>query len=157
MTWAYAYQHSPKTHYEIDFGYTRWSTHRRIYIDVDPVASAADQAILNAIRNGDKDWRDGFSLHFGASHKLTDKLTLRGGSFFFWTPVPKHSFIPAVPDSNRLSLSIGLGYEISKNLTADIAYYNSFFFKRKVNNSVAENAALLNSSVDGNYRSYKQE
>ncbi|OQA42599.1 MAG: hypothetical protein BWY49_00011 [Candidatus Omnitrophica bacterium ADurb.Bin314] len=53
-------------------------------------------------------------------------------------------------------LSLGLGYKLSKYLVADLAYYNSFYFKRRINNDIAENAALLNSSVDGHYKTYSQ-
>ena len=157
MTWAYAYQPTEKTFYEADFTWSHWKTHKRLYFVPDPTGNAVDDAILKAIGQGDKDYHDGYGIQLGVSHKLTKKLTLRGGSFFYFTPVPEKNFIPAVPDSNHLSLSIGLGYAISKYLTADIAYSNAFYFQRKIANSVAENPVLLNSSVDGNYTSYLQE
>jgi len=157
MTWAYAYQPTPKTHYEADFTWSHWATYKRQYFVTDSSGNASDDAILNAIREGNKDYTEAFGLQLGASHKLTKKLTLRGGSFFYWTPVPKDNFIPAVADANHLSLSLGLGYDINKYLTTDIAYSNSFYFRRRINNSVAENAALLNSSMDGTYTSYLQE
>ena len=156
MTWAYAFQPTEKTHYEVDFGYTHWATHKRLYFPADPTGNAADDAILNAIGQADKDWNDSFSLQLGASHKFTKKLTGRCGTLFYWTPVPKVSFGPAVPDSNRLSFSIGAGYKLTKHLTADLSYYTMFYFRRRINNSVGENAALLNSSVDGRYNSFLQ-
>ncbi|HOW59143.1 MAG TPA: outer membrane protein transport protein [Candidatus Omnitrophota bacterium] len=156
MTWAYAFQPTPKTHYEADFTWSHWKTHKRIYFVTDPTKSALDNAILENIRMADKDWRDSYGIQLGASHKLTKKLTLRGGSFFYWTPVPKDHYIPAVPDANHLAISLGLGYDITKNLTADAAYYNAFYFTRNINNSIGENAALVNSSVDGHYYSYMQ-
>ncbi len=157
MTWAYAYQPTEKTHYEADFTWSHWATYKRQYFVTDPSGNALDDIILNNIREGNKDYREAFGLQLGVSHKLTKKLTLRGGSFFYWTPVPKENFIPAVPDANHLSLSLGLGYDINKYLTADIAYSNAFYFRRRINNSVAENPALLdNSSMDGTYTSYMQ-
>ena len=146
MTWAYAYQPTKKTHYEADFTWSHWSTHERITWVVDPVANPADTAVLNAIRDAQKDWRDSFGLQLGASHKLTDKLTLRGGSWFYWTPVPNKSFIPAVPDANHLAVSMGAGYDVTKNLVADLCYYNSFYFTRNVSNS----------NVKGSYTTYSQ-
>jgi long-chain fatty acid transport protein len=156
MTWSYAFQQSPKTYYEVDFTWSRWGNHKRLYFVTDPAANARDNIILNNIREANKDWTDAFGIQLGASHDLTDKLTLRGGSFFYWTPVPKTSFIPAVPDSNHLAITLGLGYKLSKNLTFDAVYYNSFYFRRRVDNNIAENAALFNSSVDGTYKSYMQ-
>ncbi|MFH0985360.1 MAG: outer membrane protein transport protein [Candidatus Omnitrophota bacterium] len=156
MTWAYAYQPTEKTHYEADFTWSHWSLYKRQYFVADPSGNVRDDTILNNIRSADKDYRDSFGIQLGVSHKLTKKLTLRGGSWFYWTPIPNKSFIPAVPDSNHLAISLGAGYEINKYLTADICYYNSFYFTRSINNSIGENAALLNSSVDGDYYSYSQ-
>ena len=157
MTWAYAYQPTPKTHYEADFTWSHWATTKRLYFVTDPTADPYDNAVLNAIRAADKDWSDGYGLQLGVSHKLTKKLILRGGSYFYWTPVPKDHFTPSVPDANHLSLSLGLGYALSKYLTADIAYSNAFYFRRRIDNSIAESPLLVNSSVDGTYKSYLQE
>jgi long-chain fatty acid transport protein len=156
MTWAYAYQPTEKTHFEADFSWTHWSMYKRQYFVTDPSGNVWDDTILNNIRAADKDYNDGYGIHLGASHKLTKKLTLRGGSWFYWTPIPNKSFIPAVADSNHLAISIGAGYAISKYLVADICYYNSFYFRRRINNDIGENASLLNSSVDGAYTSYSQ-
>jgi long-chain fatty acid transport protein len=148
MTWAYAYQPTPKTHYEADFTWSRWSTHQRLNWVVDPGGNAGDTMVMDAIRNSDKDWSDSFGIQVGASHKLTKKLTLRGGSWFYWTPVPYDHFTPAVPDANHLAVSIGAGYDINKYLTADVCYYNSFYFRRHITNSAAY--------VNGTYTSYSQ-
>jgi len=146
MTWAYAYQPTQKTHYEVDFTWSHWKTHKRLYWVADPTGSAMDDMVMNAIRNADKDWRDSFGIQVGASHKLTKKLTLRGGSWFYWTPIPNKSFTPAVPDANHLAVSLGAGYDINKYLTADLCYYNSFYFTRNVSNPY----------VNGSYTTYSQ-
>lgn len=152
MTWAYAFQPTPKTHYEVDFTWSHWKTHERLFWNVGPVANAADAAILNAIRSASKDFHDGYGVQAGVSHKLTKKLTLRGGSWFYWTPVPEKTFIPAVPDANHLAVSLGAGYDINKYLTADLCYYNSFYFRRHIDNSVGGGFG----SVDGTYTGYSQ-
>lgn len=159
MTWAYAYQPTPKTHYEADFTWSHWSSHKNLRLNTGPTGSTFDDGILGGLgqtASNDKDWKDGYGIELGASHKLTDKLTLRGGSFFFFTPIPQKHFSPAVPDSNHLAVCMGLGYALTKNLTADLSYYNSFYFSRRINNDVGENSSLLNSSVDGRYTSYLQ-
>lgn len=156
MTWGYAYQPTKKTHYEADFTWSRWSTHKRLYFVTDPSGNATDDAVLNNIRMADKDWHDGYGIQLGASHKLNDKLTLRGGSWFYFTPIPQAHFSPAVPDANHLAVSVGLGYNLSKYLVADLAYYNAFYFNRRINNDIGESPALFNSSVDGRYYSYMQ-
>lgn len=156
MTWAYAFQPTPKTHYEVDFTWSHWATHKRLYFVAAPSGNSTDDAIIDAIRNGDKDYKEAFGIQLGTSHKLTKKLTLRGGSLFYWTPVPTDNFSPAVADSNRLALSLGIAYDLTKYLTADLTYFTSFSFWRRINNNVGENIYLLNSSVDGKYSSFMQ-
>jgi long-subunit fatty acid transport protein len=159
MTWAYAYQPTPKTHYEADFTWSHWATNKSLRLTTGPTGSVFDDGILSALTttsNNDKDWNDAYGIQIGASHKLTNKLTLRGGSFFYFTPVPQKHFSPSVPDSNHLAITLGLGYDINKYLTADLSYFNAFYFSRRINNDVGENPALLNSSVDGRYYSYMQ-
>lgn len=159
MTWAYAFQPTEKTHYEADFTWTHWSVHKRLRVPADPAPGVWNNTILDGVGNSsgsDKDWRDGYGLQLGASHKLTKNLTLRGGSWFYWTPIPKDHFTPAVPDANHLALSMGAGYNINKYLVLDLCYYNSFYFRRRINNSIAENPSLSNSSVDGTYTTYSQ-
>ena len=160
MTWAYAYQPTKKTHVELDFGYTHWSTFERSYFNVDHVNTTED-LVINAMRQSDKDYNNAFTLHLGGSHQLTKKLTLYGGTAYYWTPVPKTSFSPAVPDANRLGFSLGTGYNISKNITADLCYYTVIYMRRRINNSISETlnaipGGLPNSSVDGTYQSFLQ-
>lgn len=149
MTWAYAYQPTEKTHYDVDFGYTHWTTNRRLYLPAGPTGNAGDDAILKAIGVADKDYSNGFALNFGATHKFTKRFTGRAGTYYFWTPVPTEHFTPGVPDSNRLTFSIGASYDISKYLTADLAYYNMIFLRRRVSNDVGGGLG----SVDGTYMS----
>lgn len=147
MTWAYAFQPNERTHYDIDFGYTHWGSFKRLYFPAGTTGSAPNDAILKAIGIEDKDWSNGFTLALGATHKFTQKLTGRAGTYYFWTPVPETSFTPGIPDSNRLTFSLGAGYDFTKYLTADICYYNMIFFRRHVSNEVSEPLG----SVDGTY------
>lgn len=153
FTFAYAFKPTDRTTIEADFGYTRWSTFKRLYITADPV-NAREDIILNALGIQDKDYRDGFSLHLGGNHKIGKKWTVRGGWLFFWNVVPEDHYIPAVPDANSMGLSLGVGYEILKNLNLDLAYFNRFWFRRSINNDISER---LGTTVDGRYFSYGQE
>lgn len=153
MTVGYAYKPSDKTVIETDFGYTKWSINRKLYIYSGSV-NARENAILRALGFVDKDYSDGFSLHVGGSHRINDKLTLRAGSLFYWAVVPQDHFVPSVPDSNKLGFSIGSKYSITQNMDFEMAYVNIFGLRRKINNSISES---IGGSVDGTYSSYLQE
>ncbi len=157
MTWAYAFKPNKKTTYTTDFGYTRWSTLKRVYTVTDPV-NASDDFIISQLGStagpggaADKDYTNGFSLHAGVKHKLNDKWTLRGGSLFYWTPIPKTSFTPVVADSNHMGVTLGTGWSPSKNFTFDLSYLFFFYFRRGINNQISEG---IGGSVDGKYTSF---
>ncbi len=156
FTWAYDYKPNERTNIETDFGFTRWASHKRLYINADHV-SAADDAILSALGKNDKDYNNGFSLHLGGNRKLkrfNDKITIRGGGLFYWTPIPADHYIPAVPDSNSVALSTGLSYDFNQYFRFDFAYFGRLWLRRHINNDLSEN---VGGSVDGSYISYGHE
>jgi long-chain fatty acid transport protein len=152
FTFAYAYKPNKKAVIESDFGYTRWSAYERLYLNNDSV-NARENFILSAIGKSDKDYSDAFSLHLGGQYQMTSKFVLRAGSFFYWSPVPGDHWTPAVPDSNRVGASIGLGYNVNKNLVFDLMYLHAFHLRRNINNSISES---IGGSVDGDYFSDTQ-
>lgn len=165
MTWGYNYKHSEKTDVGIDFGWTRWSVFDNLYVPVDNIAGTNlgglapfHSGLLNNLFNatgpggvGDKDWGNAFTLGIGGEHKVNDRFRLRAGTYYYWTPIPKNHFTPSIPDSNRWTVTLGFGYDITKHLTWDVAYAAQFFAHRKVDNDVSE---ALGTSVDGEYKSF---
>ncbi|MFA6600837.1 MAG: outer membrane protein transport protein [Candidatus Omnitrophota bacterium] len=153
FTFGYAFKPTERTTIETDFVYTRWSTHRRLFINADPV-NMFDDAILSAIGKADKDYNDSFLIGLGANHKLNKKWTLLGGMDFRWAAVPEAHFTPSVPDSNRLSVSVGVQYAFTDYLDIALTHYSSFSLTRKIDNDISE---TLGTSVDGRYFSYLQD
>ncbi len=154
ITVGYAFKPNDRATVEADFGFTRWSTFNRLYINATDSISQGDDAILKAMGKIDTDWRNSFSLQLGGNYRFGKKFTLRGGTHFYWTPVPKTHFRPVIPDSNSLGFSLGAGYQIFPFLNLDLGYYNRFWLRRKIDNEVSE---VLGTSVDGTYFSYGQE
>jgi long-chain fatty acid transport protein len=157
FTWAYAFKPTDRSTIEFDFGYTRWSTFERLFIDHDAVGSATlsafNDTIINAIGRADKDFRDSFSFQLGGNHKLTDKLTVRLGSWYYTAATPNSSFIPAIPGGNRLGYATGFGYKVTEHIIFDTSYYQVWTLRRKINNDVA---SALGVSEDGAYTTFAQ-
>jgi len=157
MTWAYAYKPNPKTVLEADFGFTRWSAHKRLYTNADPV-NALDDIILRAIgRSGgnDSDYRNSFSFHLGGKRQVTKNLSLMGGTLFYTAAVPKTHFLPRIPDANRLAFSAGMSYRMGKHAILDLGYLHMFNLRRNIDNTNSE--AIPGTSVDGKYFSTLSE
>ncbi len=153
LTWAYAFKPTERATIEFDFGYTRWSSFERLFINADPVSPAEDN-ILSLIGKNNKDWKDSYNLQLGGNYKLTNRLTIRGGGYFYTNSVPEVSFISAVPDGNRLAYSLGASYEVNKNFGVDAAYLNVWNLRRTVNNNIGNGLGV---SQDGDYVTYTQE
>lgn len=166
MTWGYNYKFNEKTDAGIDFGWTRWSSFENLYVPTDSISGGnlsgffpgAHTSLMNSLFNstgpggaGDKDWRSAFTLNIGGEHKITDRFRVRAGTFYYWTPVPKSHFTPAIPDANRWTVTAGFGYDLTDWLTWDVAYAAQFFMNRTVNNEISES---LGTSVDGKYKSF---
>ncbi len=155
FTWAYAFKPIERTTIEFDFGYTRWSTFERLFINHNATGvSAADNAVINAIAFNSKDFRDSYSLHLGGNHRVNDKLTLLLGWLFYTHAAPNSSFIPAIPDANRVAYSTGFSYKVHKNIVFDAMYLGMWSLRRNINNDVG---AALGVSEDGDFTTYTQE
>lgn len=155
FTAAYAFKPNDRLTTEVDFTFTRWSSFDRSIIDHNPTnVSALDQIIINALGRSDKDYSNGFGVQFGSNYKLNEKLTLLGGSWFYWRVIPNDHWIPAIPDSNHLGFGIGANYKITKWFTLDLSYNPLFVLPHRVENNISE---AIGGRVDGNYFSFSQE
>jgi long-chain fatty acid transport protein len=63
------------------------------------------------------------SYRIGAEYRLPDwELALRCGYLYDESPVPAASVSTLLPDGNRDSFQVGVGYAIGNNTTVDLAY-----------------------------------
>lgn len=68
-------------------------------------------------------WRNSWRASVGASYKLDDRWTLRGGYMYDQTPVSDARYAqPLLPDASRQMFSLGASYRIDARNTLDLAY-----------------------------------
>jgi len=157
MTLGYAFKPSDRTTLELDLAFTRWRSHKRVFVDAVDLINVADDAILAAVGKIEHDYGNAWTINWGGEHRLksfNDKLTLRTGGIFFFTPIHEANFTSQVPDSNALALTAGFGYDLAKHIRFDLAYFIRYWFHREVDNVGTEGLGL---SLDGNYKSFGQE
>jgi long-subunit fatty acid transport protein len=90
----------------------------------------------------------------GGDYDVTKKLQLRGGGLFYWAVVPDDHYIPAIPDANKLGVTLGSRYNLTKNMSLDLSYVNIFSLRRSVNNNISQS---LGGDVNGRYFTYLQQ
>lgn len=83
-------------------------------------------------------WDDSMRYAIGASYKHSDQWTYRTGIALDETPVPSQEFRPAaLPDEDRLWLTLGAGYQYSKQLGFDFGYAHLFIDDPEINSTDA--------------------
>ncbi|HEY6503927.1 MAG TPA: outer membrane protein transport protein [Chitinophagaceae bacterium] len=73
-----------------------------------------------------RNYQNGYALRLGGQYSICEKLDARAGIKYLVSPVKDGYVSPDVPDATHFNYSIGLGYKLSKHLTADA----SFTFQR---------------------------
>jgi long-chain fatty acid transport protein len=118
VTLGYSFKPNAKWRINADVGWINWST--------------TNDLEINGTTTYPKDWLSTITLAVGAQYSVTDALRLRAGYFYDPTPIPENNFSPFLPDSNANTVTLGLGYDIFKNTTLDVAYARMFYQARTV-------------------------
>ena len=92
--------------------WTDWSSFKEL------VADFPDKSDLIKSEN----WEDNSRFAVGTTYKLDQKWTLRSGVAYDMSAVDDKYRTTTIPETDRLWLSVGAGYEWSKNLTLDAGF-----------------------------------
>jgi long-chain fatty acid transport protein len=71
-------------------------------------------------------FRNTFRGALGSEYFLDDEWTVRGGIAFDQSPVTNINRTARLPDSNRVLLSIGVGYKLMEQMSIDLGYSHIF-------------------------------
>lgn len=82
-----------------------------------------------------KNYENGFSGKVGLNYQTNDKLALRAGAGYVYTPVRGPFVSPETPDNNRLMGSIGFTYDINDKWDITGAYVLQHLAERTVSNA----------------------
>ncbi len=148
---GYSFKPSNKWTFNMDIEWMDWSSVEREAINWTGETDASRLAVLNGGNPAPRDWHSVWSQALGAEYAATDRLRLRGGYYHHASPIPQDTWEPNLPDSNSHGLTAGFGYDLSKNLTIDMAYSGLIFEPRKIDNTVSNAGG---GSVDGEYKQY---
>jgi long-chain fatty acid transport protein len=137
---------------EADFQWTKWSTYESLAIDIPvgpvfPPAPLPGGRPLQGPTTSVKDWYDTFIARLGGEYRW-EKIALRAGLIYDFTPQPDRTAEPLLPDSDRLEGTIGLGFHLSKNFGIDVAYQFILFKDRTLTTPPTEFPGTYESTVN---------
>ncbi len=93
-----------------DVRWTLWSSLKSLdFTFTDPAAPSGTASTKSSLP---LNWRDSYALRLGAEARLLREknLKIRAGVGYDRTPVPASTLGPLTPDSDRIIVSVGLGY-----------------------------------------------
>lgn len=132
-----------------DFQYNQWSSYDELKVIFKEFPTSAGSESVSK-----RDFQDSYIARLGAEYVM-NKLALRGGLFYDKNPIKDERLDPTLPDADRLGINIGFGYQITEQLSVDLAYLYLFFFERKIDSSdefipIQPNPIRLNGTYNSN-------
>jgi long-chain fatty acid transport protein len=113
---------------EIDLQWTDWSDYDELPFEF----SQQTPVLVNTTYP--KNWSDTWAIRWGNEYHYNSTTDLRFGLYYDFNPVPDETLDPILPDSDRFSFQVGLGWHKDK-LFLDVAYMYLYFMGRDVNNN----------------------
>ncbi|EJM58126.1 MULTISPECIES: OmpP1/FadL family transporter [Pseudomonas] len=105
--------------------WTRWSRLKDITVNNDGVTAAQGGALSPALFSTiteEQNWHDTWAYAIGTSYQLNKQWVLRTGLSFDQSPTNNTDRSPRIPTGDRTIFSLGAGYNVTDDLTIDVAY-----------------------------------
>lgn len=114
---------------QANFGFTVMPMDNlRISLDGDYVEWSAFPELAIKFENPDltvplkKAWVDQVSVHLGGEFNVTKSVAVRLGFVYDPTPSPRYTLTPDLPDSSRIKITAGVGWQHKSGLSIDLGY-----------------------------------
>jgi len=129
-----------------DISWTRWSRFNEVRLKFD------DPNLPDVVVP--QNWHDTTRVALGTEYRLNDKHTLRAGAALDPSPVTDANRTPRIPDADRVWVSLGYGYNVSKDTTVDVGYAHLFV---KDSNISDNRSAMTGGTLNGTYTNGRAE
>jgi long-chain fatty acid transport protein len=156
VTLGYTLKPTSKWKINFDLGWTDWSQYKQQTTYYPNVTNGNQLFVLGLGNPQPRDWTSVWSEALGAEYSVTDAFRVRAGYAHHQTPIPGINFDTQFPDSDSNAYSAGFGYDITKNITIDVAYAGVFYVSRSIVNSVGSVFAGIGEpyTMSGKYQEF---
>lgn len=134
--------------------WTRWSRLKNITVNNEGVTAAQGGALSPALFGTiteEQNWRNTWAYAIGTSYQLNKQWVLRTGLTFDQSPTNNTDRSPRIPTGDRTIYSLGAGYNVTDDLTIDVAY--SYLQQKAVtvnnSNAIDSYSAKYENSANG--------
>lgn len=110
-----AFKASEKLMIAAEVNYVGWSSYDTLSFDFEDNTEQLQDA------NSPRNYKNVAILRLGGEYTLNEKLTLRAGFYYDFTPVQDGYLTPETPDMDKIGITIGASYTIN-NFSIDAAF-----------------------------------
>ena len=111
ITFGVGYQVNDKLLLAADLQYVGWSVYESLDFDfeAETVPDSRNQ----------RDFENTMIYRLGAEYAHNEKVQFRAGIYYDSTPIPEDLLTPETPGTNKIGMSLGMGYQINDKLSLD--------------------------------------
>ncbi|ELM6621532.1 outer membrane protein transport protein [Vibrio fluvialis] len=93
--------------------WTDWSSFEKLQAELDT---------MGTVMVKEENWKDNYRFAVGATYQIDPKLALRSGVAYDTAAVSTKNRTITIPETDRIWLSVGAGYDVTEQLTLDAAF-----------------------------------
>lgn len=113
ITLGFGYLLNSNLKLAVDINYTGWGSYDSLIIDYAENTNKIKDSHIARM------YDDSFTFRFGGQYLLNSKWTIRMGSYYDLSPVRNDYFTPEVPDTDKLGITAGATFNITKKMHVD--------------------------------------
>ncbi|RMO20925.1 putative Outer membrane protein P1 [Pseudomonas cichorii] len=105
--------------------WTGWSSLQDLSLRNQPISAAQGGSLASALTGSIQEglnWHDTWAYAIGTDYRLNPQWVLRTGLMFDQSPTSNTNRSPRTPTGDRRIFSMGVGYDVTPQLTIDLAY-----------------------------------
>ncbi|MEN1831741.1 outer membrane protein transport protein [Pseudomonas lijiangensis] len=105
--------------------WTGWSRLQDLSLRNQPISAAQGGSLASALTGSIQEglnWHDTWTYSIGTAYRLNPQWVLRTGLMFDQSPTSNTNRSPRTPTGDRRIVSLGVGYNVTPQLTIDLAY-----------------------------------
>ncbi len=148
---GYSFKPASKWTFNFDIEWMDWSSVKHQAVNWTDETNTTRLSILNAGNPASRDWKSVFSESLGLEYAVSEQFRLRTGYYHHASPIGQDGWDPSLPDANSHGFTAGLGYDLTKNLTIDLAYSLMLFEKRNISNTNGSATGIHGVTDNGKY------
>ena len=119
LNFGAAYNVSNKLILAADVNYVFWSAYKSLtFMATNSNFASAGEYVMSEVV---KDWKNSLTYRIGAQYTVNNSLELRAGFYYDQTPTQADKYTPETPGADKIGLSAGCSYNVTKGLSVDIS------------------------------------